>query len=48
MTSTDHAQAALRHADRVTSVGERDIIPALVHAILAVAAAIREATEGER
>jgi len=42
MTSEDHTAQALFHSARVTSVGDRDIIPGIIHALLAVATAIAE------
>lgn len=42
MTSQEHIAKAIHHSDRVTSVGERDIIPGVIHALCAVAVAITE------
>jgi|GEM_PF-4752787 hypothetical protein len=48
MTYKEHADEAMRHQARVTTVGDRDLVAALVHALLAIASAIHEGLDNKK
>lgn len=48
MRSHEHMEEAMRHQARVTTVGDRDLVAALVHALLAIATAIHEGLDNKK